>query len=109
MLAAIAVWLILRRYRGPVGMLVVTVGTIGAAVIAWQLGRQIGLGEYQRLLETAAAGTTFGKPPDLRAGRFEWLFGFVPVLRGDLLLPAFGAVVMYTLLAGWSRYAGLAG
>ncbi|WP_329102428.1 DUF2567 domain-containing protein [Micromonospora sp. NBC_01699] len=107
LLAAIAVWLFLRRYRGPVGMVVAALGAIGAAVVAWQVGRQIGLGEYQRMLETTAAGTGFAKPPDLRAGRFEWLFGFIPVLRGDLLVPAFGAVVMYTLLAGWSRYAGL--
>ncbi|WSA83457.1 DUF2567 domain-containing protein [Micromonospora sp. NBC_01796] len=107
LLAALVVWWVLRRYRGPVGMVVAALGSIGAAVVAWQVGRHIGLGEYQRMLETAAAGTSFGKPPDLRAGRFEWLFGFVPVLRGDLLLPAFGSVVMYTMLAGWSRYAGL--
>lgn len=106
-LAAIGLWLVLRRYRGPVGMLVAALGSIGAAVVAWQLGRQIGLAEYHRLLQTAAVGTSFAKPPDLRAGRFEWLFGVIPVLRGDLLLPAFGAVVMYTMLTGWSRYAGL--
>jgi hypothetical protein len=104
LLAAIAVWLILRRYRGPVGLLVAALGSIGAAVLAWQVGRQIGLGEYQRLLDTAAVGTTFTKPPDLRAGRFQWLFGVIPVLRGDLLVPAFGAVVTYTMLAGWSRF-----
>lgn len=107
LLAAIGVWLFLRRYRGPIGMVVAVLGSIGAAVVAWQVGRQIGLAEYHRLLETAAAGTTFSKPPDLRAGQFEWVFGFVPTLRGDLLLPAFGSVVMYTMLAGWSRYAGL--
>lgn len=107
LLAAIAVWLVLRRYRGPAGMVLVALGSIGAAVVAWQVGRQIGLDEYHRMLETATAGTGFGKPPDLRAGRFEWLFGFIPALRGDLLMPAFGAVVMYTMLAGWSRYAGL--
>ncbi|MFK3982138.1 DUF2567 domain-containing protein [Micromonospora sp. NPDC050397] len=107
LLAAIVVWVVLRRYRGPAGMVLVALGSIGAAVVAWQVGRQIGLDQYHRMLETAAAGTSFGKPPDLRAGRFEWLFGFVPALRGDLLMPAFGAVVMYTMLAGWSRYAGL--
>ncbi|MFI6757784.1 DUF2567 domain-containing protein [Micromonospora sp. NPDC050417] len=107
LLAAILVWLFLRRYRGPIGMVVAGLGSLGAAVVAWQVGRHIGLGEYHHLLETSAAGSTFGKPPDLRAGRFEWIFGFIPALRGDLLVPAFGAVVMYTMLAGWSRYAGL--
>lgn len=101
LLAAVAVWLILRRYRGPVGMAVVALGAVGAALLAWRLGRQIGLAEYQHLLNTAPVGKMFNKPPDLRAGRFDWRF---PLLHGDLLLPAFGAVVTYTLLAGWSRH-----
>jgi hypothetical protein len=103
-LAAIAVWLILRRYRGPVGMVVVILGAIGAATLAWRLGREIGLSGYHRLLQSAPVGATFAKPPDLRAGGFEWLYGVIPAIHGDLLLPAFGAAVTYTLLAGWSRW-----
>ena len=106
-LAAVAVWLILRRYRGPFGIVLVVVGMIGGAVLAWRVGRQVGLAGHQRLLETAPVGETFDKPPDLRAGGFEWIFGFVPTIQGDLLLPPFGAAVAYTLLAGWSRYPGL--
>jgi hypothetical protein len=106
-LAAIAIWLILRQYRGPVGMVVGALGAVGAAVLAWRVGRQIGLGEYHRLVSTAPVGETFNKPPDLRAGGFEWLYGFIPTIQGDLLLPAFGAVVTYTLLAGWSRWPAL--
>ncbi|MGW0432631.1 DUF2567 domain-containing protein [Micromonospora sp. NPDC003197] len=106
-LAAIAFWLVLRRYRGPLNLLLLVVGGIGAAVVAWQVGRRIGLDEYQRLLATAQIGEQFNKPPDLRAGTFEWLYGWVPTLQGDLLLPAFGAVVTYTLLAGWSRWPDL--
>jgi hypothetical protein len=107
LLVAIAIWLLLRRYRGPVGLIAVGLGGIGAAVVAWRVGRQIGLDAYQRALESAPVGTLFTKPPDLRAGGFEWLFGFVPVVRGNLLLPAFGAIMMYTLLAGWSRWPSL--
>ncbi|MEQ4304481.1 DUF2567 domain-containing protein [Plantactinospora sp. B6F1] len=105
-LAAIAIWLLLRRHRGPVGILVVVLGMLGAAVLAWQLGRQIGLSGYERLLASAPPGTTFSKPPDLHGGQYDLLLGFIPAIQ-DLLVPAFGAAVMYTLLAGWSRYPGL--
>ena len=102
-LAAIALWFLLRRRRGPVGLVAGVLGGLGAAVVAWQLGRRIGLSAYHRLLETAQDGTAFTKPADLRAGGLEW--HVVPY--GDLLLPAFGAAVAYTLLAGWSRWPSL--
>jgi hypothetical protein len=106
-LVAVLAWMLLRRYRGPVGLLAVVVGAVGAAPIAWGLGRQIGLAEFRRLLRSAPVGEVLSRPPDLRAGRFEWVHGVIPTIQGDLLLPAFGAAVAYTLLAGWSRYASL--
>ncbi|WP_435830701.1 DUF2567 domain-containing protein [Polymorphospora rubra] len=106
-LVAVLGWVLLRGQRGPAGLVAVVVGGLGAAPLAWQVGRRIGLAEYQRLLETAPVGELISRPPDLRAGRFEWVFGFVPTLQGDLLVPAFAAAVTYTLLAGWSRYASL--
>lgn len=106
-LVAVAIWFGLRRYRGPAGAVVVTVGMIGAAVLAWRLGREVGLSDYQQLLAAAPSGAHLEKPPDLRAGGVSWLAGVVPVLWGVLLAPAFGAAVMYTLLAAWSRYPDL--
>ena len=106
-LAALVVWYALRRYRGPLGMLTVGLGTVGAGWLAWQVGRQIGREAYRRAVETAAVGDLIHRPPDLRAGGFEWLWDVVPIVRGDVLMPAFGAIVAYTLLAGWSRYATL--
>jgi hypothetical protein len=106
-LAALAVWYVLRRYRGPLGMVTVALGAVGAGWLAWQVGRQIGREAFRRAVETAAAGDLIVRPPDLRAGGFEWLWGVVPIVRGDILMPAFGAVVAYTLLAGWSRYTTL--
>jgi hypothetical protein len=106
-LVSILVWIFLRRYRGPVGLVGVAIGTVGAALVAWWLGSRLGLAEFDRLAESAPVGATLNQPPELRAGEFEWLYGFIPTLRGDVLLSAFGAVVVYTLLAGWSRHPGL--
>ncbi|MGC1210642.1 MAG: DUF2567 domain-containing protein [Micromonospora sp.] len=102
-LAAVALWFLLRRWRGPVGLVAGALGGLGAALVAWQVGRRIGLSTYQRLLESAPDGQAFTKPADLRAGGLEW--HVVPY--GNLLLPAFGAAVAYTLLAGWSRWPSL--
>ena len=88
--AAIAAWLILRRDRGPALLLGVVVGALGAAGVAWQVGRRLGLADYDRWQQVAAAGETFDRPPDLHA-------------HGPLLVPAFAAVIVSTLLAGWSN------
>ncbi|MEU4334160.1 DUF2567 domain-containing protein [Micromonospora lupini] len=106
-LAALALWFLLRRWRGPVGLLGAVLGTLAAAPVAWQVGRRVGLATFDRLLDSAPAGQAFTKPADLRAGGVDWLLGVVPVPHGNLLLPAFGAAVTYTLLAGWSRWPGL--
>ncbi|MFI5832908.1 DUF2567 domain-containing protein [Micromonospora sp. NPDC051300] len=105
-LSAIGLWVLLRRRRGPAGLLAVTLGGLGAAVVAWQVGRRIGLATFQRLVDTAPPGTDFTKPADLRAGGVDW-FGPLPLPHGNLLLAAFGAAVTYTLLAGWSRWPSL--
>lgn len=106
-LVAVAIWFGLRPYRGPAGAVVVTVGMIAAAVLAWRLGREVGLSDYQQLVAAAPSGAHLEKPPDLRAGGVSWFGGVVPVLWGVLLAPAFGAAVMYTVLAAWSRYPDL--
>jgi hypothetical protein len=103
-LVALTAWVALRRWRGPLGLIVVVFGAIGAAVMAWRVGREVGLAEYRRLLAGAPVGQILDKPPDLRAGWFEWVAGVIPTVQGNLLLPAFGAAVVYTLLSGWSRY-----
>jgi hypothetical protein len=106
-LVAVAAWILLRRYRGPVGLLGVAIGTVGAGLLARWIGSRIGLSEYESLLAGAAEGTSINRPPELRAGGIKWFHGVIPLIRGDLLLPAFGAAVTYTLLAGWSRWPSL--
>ncbi|MEU5939738.1 DUF2567 domain-containing protein [Micromonospora sp. NPDC047548] len=106
-LAAVGLWVLLRRRRGPAVLVGAALGALGAALVAWQVGRRVGLAGYQRLLEHAPDGTAFTKPADLRAGGIEWVSGVLPVPFGDLLVPAFAAAVTYTLLAGWSRWPSL--
>ncbi|WP_348650332.1 DUF2567 domain-containing protein [Verrucosispora sp. WMMA2044] len=106
-LTALAVWFLLRKNRGPVGLVVAAAGALAAALVAWQVGRRVGLAGYQRLLDTAPEGTRFSKPADLRAGGIELFLGVLPLPYGNVLLPAFAAAVTYTLLAGWSRWPSL--
>jgi hypothetical protein len=89
-LVALTVWLLLRRHRGPWLLLATVLGALGAAPVAWQVGRQLGLDGYERWRAAAAAGDTFSRPPDLHA-------------HAALLVPAFAAVIVCTLLAGWSN------
>jgi xanthine/uracil permease len=88
--AAISAWMLLRRHRGPWLLIAVTLGTLAGAVVAWQAGRLIGRGAYQRWQETSAQAATYQAPPDLHA-------------YGVLLIPAFAAVIALTLMAGWSN------
>lgn len=87
---AIAAWLVLRRHRGPALLLGVIVGSLGASLVAWRLGRLIGLGAYERWRDTATSGATYHAPPDLHA-------------YGVLLVSAFAAAIVLTLMAGWSN------
>ncbi|MFI0795586.1 DUF2567 domain-containing protein [Micromonospora rubida] len=106
-LAALALWVLLRRRRGPAGLLAGVLGGLAAAPVAWQVGRRVGLSTYDRLLADAPVGQAFTKPADLRAGGVHWFLDVLPVPYGNLLLPAFAAAVTYTLLAGWSRWPSL--
>lgn len=106
-LVAVVVWVVLRRLRGPVGLVAVALGSLGAGGVAWLLGRLRAEAEYRRLRASVAVGDPLDLPPAVRGADVESLVDLVSALRGSLLLPAFAAVVTYTLLAGWSRYASL--
>jgi len=108
-LAAVVVWFALRRHRGPAALVALTVGAVGAGVLAWWIGHRIGLSAYRHRVRDAAAGTELDRPPQLRAKELGWWFGFIPRVKGDLLMPAIAAAVGYTMLAAWSRYPSLGG
>jgi hypothetical protein len=106
-LAAVAAWFLLRRQRGPVVLAALTVGAIGAGLLAWWVGHRIGLADYREQVRDSAVGTDLARPPDLRAKELGWWFGFIPRVQGSLLIPAIAVAVSYTMLAAWSRYPSL--
>ncbi|MEV6630635.1 hypothetical protein AB0M54_07785 [Actinoplanes sp. NPDC051470] len=90
LLAAVVAWLVLRRNRGPWLLGGVILGTLAAPVVAWQVGRLIGLGAYEDWRGSSSPGATYTAPPDLSA-------------YGALLVAAFGAAIVLTLMAGWAN------
>jgi uncharacterized membrane protein YeaQ/YmgE (transglycosylase-associated protein family) len=91
LLAGIVAWLLMRRDRGPFLLLGVVAGALGAGYLVgpW-IGEMIGRGDYQRWSETATKGATYLAPPEVHS-------------TGPMLVPAFAAAIVLTLLSGWSN------
>jgi hypothetical protein len=100
-LAAAGVWMLAPRLRGAAGLLGLSVGLVAAGLLAWWVGRQIGVAGYEAALAAAEPGTTLARPADLRVVSTGW---WPPLVTGVPLIPALAAAVTYTLLAAWSRY-----
>jgi hypothetical protein len=83
-----------RRRRGPWMAIGLAAGSLAGAYVAWKVGHQIGLSEYDRLLRAAPTDRAFTRPVDLRA-------------HGVLFLQPLVAVIVYVLAASWSRYGDL--
>jgi hypothetical protein len=91
LIVAILAWLVLRRDRGPFLLLGVVAGTLGAGyLVAPWVGEMIGRSDYQQWKEAASQGSTYLAPPEVHS-------------LGPMLVPAFIAAVVLTLLAGWSN------
>lgn len=100
-LVGLGVWFAARAARGLPALAALTAGTIGAALVAWWLGRQVGLGGFESALAAAGPGTPVERPPDLSVVDAGW---WPPRVFGVLLVPALAAVATYTLAAAWSRF-----
>jgi hypothetical protein len=104
-LVAVGVWLAARRLaRGLPALVALTVGMVGAGLLAWWLGRRVGLAGYRETLAVAQPGADLTRPPDLAVVEVGW---WPPHVLGVLLVPALAAAATYTLLAAWSRFPGL--
>jgi hypothetical protein len=100
-LAAVGAWRWGRHLRGVGGLIAVGAGMVGAGVLAWWVGRQVGLAGYEAALSQVDPGTVLARPRDLRVVQATW---WPPMVIGVPLIPALAAVVTYTLLAAWSRF-----
>lgn len=103
-LAAVVVWVTARRYRGVVVLAGLAVGGVAAGLLAWWLGRQVGLAGYRAALDQAGVGTDLARPADLAVAEIGW---WPPRVAGVPLVPGLSAAVTYTLLAAWCRFPGL--
>jgi hypothetical protein len=92
-LSGLAAWQV-RRWRGPLLLVAVALGNLGAAFIAAKLGATLGRDTFNHLLTAAPRGSTFDKPMKLEA---EGLYFLQPIV----------AVAVYMVCAAWSRHADL--
>jgi hypothetical protein len=100
-IVAVAAWFLLRRYRGPILLAAIVLGSIGASVLAAWLGNKIGWSHYIDQAEHAPVDTHIFRPVKLRTGSASLAFGVLPWVRGTLLLQGLAAAAVYTGLAGF--------
>lgn len=108
-LVAAVAWALLRRYRGPVIMVALVLGSLVAAWLAWQTGHRIGLEAYRQWRENGAIGSQRGSPVSLRVTDMAVGSWWPPKLDGVLAAQALAAAFVYTCCAGWSRFPSLRG
>lgn len=101
---AAVTWFACKQLRGPLGLVLLAVAGTVAGVVAWKVGREIGVADYLNGLHTAPEGTHLSKPNDLRIESFHW---WPPRLAGVLLIPALGATLTMTIMAAWSSFSNL--
>ncbi len=99
---ALLAWFLLRRYRGAGMVAALAVGSVGGSVLAAWLGHRIGLSTYNRLINSAPAGTHIFRPARLRLTDVGLWFGFIPRVRGIVMIQALVATALYTACAGFS-------
>jgi len=109
-LAAVLVWVLARRVRGPLQMIAVTLGAIGAGYVAFAVGTNINT-TFEDRRAAAAIDEIVERPAELSASSMRLCLPFLDrcmsVRSGNLLVPALGSVVGYSLLAGWSSWPSL--
>ncbi|WP_433049391.1 DUF2567 domain-containing protein [Dactylosporangium sp. CS-033363] len=98
---ALAAWFLLRRYRGPLMLAGLVIGSAAASVIAAWLGNKIGWDRYLDLAEHAPVNTHIFRPVKLRTGVSSLYLGFIPWVRGTMLIQALAAAAIYTGMAGF--------
>jgi hypothetical protein len=108
--AAVLVWVLVRRLRGPLQLIALTLGAAGAGYIAFLVGTNINT-SFDEWREAAQVDSIVERPAELSASNMRLCLPFldrcVSVRSGNLLVPALGSVIGYSLLAGWSSWPSL--
>jgi hypothetical protein len=108
--AAVLVWVLVRRLRGPLQLIALTLGAAGAGYIAFLVGTNINT-SFDERREAAQVDSIVERPAELSASNMRLCLPFldrcVSVRSGNLLVPALGSVIGYSLLAGWSSWPSL--
>lgn len=100
-LAALLVWMLLRRRRGPWQLLGLVAGCVAGGVLTAWIGHQIGYAHYLDLARHAKVGTHFLRPPAVRSGQVGLWHGFLPRVQGAVLVQAVVAATTYLVLAAF--------
>ncbi len=99
--AAIVVWALLRRRRGPLVLLGLVLGCAAGGMLTAWIGHQIGYAHYRSLALHAPVGAHFFRPPSVRSGYVGLWFGFLPRVQGAVLVEAIAAATAYLVLAAF--------
>ena len=104
--AAVLAWMLLRRYRGVAMLLALTVGSLGAGVLAVWVGHWIAVHEFTPVGRAAADGTEIDVPVMFlnRLWQPRVLHGEQPPPSGLIAIQAAAAAFAYTCLAGFSAF-----
>jgi hypothetical protein len=107
--AAILVWIFVARSRGPIQLIGLTLGAIAAGYVAWLFTVfAFDHSDYPQRAQQAHLNDIVQRPLQLQSTNTPVCLPGVDKCRsvrsGELLVPAFGAVVAYSLMAGWSRW-----
>ncbi|GAA4898105.1 hypothetical protein LX16_0994 [Stackebrandtia albiflava] len=117
-IAGVMVWVLLPRRRGPWVLTGLVLGSIACQLVAWWFGR-MGRDGYLASMEQAQVGWHYWRWPELKmvdfnpAAAVESLAdgriteGMGHLALGVLATMAFTAAFVYTVCAGWSRFADL--
>lgn len=104
---ALSSWYLWRRYRGPLMLLGLALGSLGSSYLIYRFGRNVGRGTAERLSRPADTTVEFQMPVDLRIQHHGRWLGVVPYVSGVLIVMAVVATLIYLVLAGFSAYPSL--
>jgi hypothetical protein len=106
---AVAAWVLARRHRGPIQLLALLAGAIGAGYLAWKVGVQFDQDHYRQAVASAPLNTVIDRPIELSSSTTKACLGSrcITTRGGTILVPALGSVITYAVLAGWSRWPSL--